>query len=194
VTAVPNKRRSSRLLNALAAIIPELFPELELTGAFGYEVTSQSGAFVTVRPVQKDRGLPETARVRFMGAPGVAGQLEPGTRVALSFVDGDRAQPFIAAVEGADGGGFLPISLRVDASSHVDVGHSAAAVNLAEAFARILRDGEAIAVSITGTVVPGGGTSGSVVGTGTISIDYSKELVPGPPGVNPGSGYSKALA
>jgi hypothetical protein len=163
--------RSSKLVGLIRSIVAELFPGLDYLGQIECEITSQSGAFVSVRPTspKDNQKLPDLSRIPFRGAAGIAGQHVVGTRVAVAFVYTDPdlpPLPYIAAVAGADDSGFLPTVLRIDASNHVDVGASALAVNLAEADAFVLRDGDTIQLDAMGGIVAGGsGTLTSVIGT-----------------------------
>lgn len=181
-------RDKNRLVAALRALVAELAPAAIYSGDWEYIVQSQSGAYADLTPADRSIALPALPRVRFRGAPGVAGTVAVGCRVLVRFINSDPGRPYIAAVEGADGGGFVPVSLRVDASSIVRVGESAEDVELGDGAARVLRDGEAVSITATGAVVSGG--SGSITVRGTISRDTAVAFVPGAPP----TGYSRVKA
>jgi hypothetical protein len=127
---------SSKIANSIRGIVQQVFPRLfagPVVGHYGtyeYRITSQSGALVSCEPTRVDLGLPTLSRLSFRAASGLAGQHQAGTRVLVCFVNGETDEPYIAAVEGADGAGFLPTTVRLDASSEVDIGESAGTVKV----------------------------------------------------------------
>lgn len=124
------KTDRNTIIAALRAIVAELLPRHELAGDFEYSVQSQDGAFVNLRPTDATLKLPQIPRVPFRGAPGVAGELVPGTKVIVRFVNSDPARPYVSAVIGADESGFVPTSLRVDADGDLVLGESAQLVTV----------------------------------------------------------------
>jgi hypothetical protein len=141
---------------------------------------NQSGDFVDARPTAIDLGLPDLRRLPFRGVAGITGQLLKGTRVLVSFVNGDPGRPFIIAAEGPDGGGFLPATISIDAAGDVSLGGGTN---------RVLRSGENIKISVTGAIVAGG--SGTLTNcVGTIEINPIVEVAPGAAGL----GYARVKA
>lgn len=122
----------SRLADAIRAVIRELFPHLELLGPKEYRVAAvhSAGAFVDATPVDGTLGLPPISRVPFLGAPGLAAEVQLGSRVLVQFVDASPAKPVVTATEGADGSGFVPTSARLDASGTVRIGEHATLVDI----------------------------------------------------------------
>lgn len=191
---VIDSARSSRFFASLRAIVAELFPELGY-GNFRYRVTSVSGNFVSCRPVRSDLGLPDHSRLQFRGAPGTTGTLVVGTVIVVSFTDGDGAGtdsriPFISAVEGPDGAGFLPTELRLDASVKVDLGPNAESVVIAGAGATayVLRHGDL--VQLTSVVSTGSWPGAGAITAAILALNPAELISPGPPG----AGHSKAVA
>lgn len=177
------------LVAALRAVVIEIFPHLRFAGDLEYSVQSQDGDRVDLRPVDARLKLPPLPAVPFRGAPGVAGELAAGTRVIVRFVNSDPGRPYVAAVIGADDDAFVPVSLRIDATTEVELGASAADVKLAAALARALRDGEM--VKISGLL---DSTSNAVTSpSGLVKIELDPLMLAAGPGA-PGVGYSKVKA
>jgi hypothetical protein len=178
-------------------IVLTFFPKERFRGCYEFTVTAQNGNNVDLRPVSQAEGLADIPGVPFRsGAPGAKGELQAGTRVLVSFVNGDQARPFIAWVEGPDGGGFLPLHAVLDAqqtvkigpsaTDNVEVGAAANEIRLGGAFAAVLRTGDVL--KITGIPCNAGGT---VDFTGPVTLNPPVFLAG--PGAPPG-GHSKVKA
>lgn len=123
------------LIGAMRAIVAELLPRIQFMGDTEYMVHAQSGdapivSFVDLKPTDSTLGMPTLPRVPFRGAPGIAAQLAPGTRVIVRFVNSDPGRPYVAAIIGQDSDTFVPLRVRLDASELVHVGEHAAEVKL----------------------------------------------------------------
>ncbi|HQY59797.1 MAG TPA: hypothetical protein PK141_00550 [Polyangiaceae bacterium] len=117
---------SSRLLEAYGAILEQLDPDRRFRGQSEYRVTSRSGDRVGLEPVRVSTGMPELTRVVARpGLPGCKGGAAIGSRVLVAFADSSPARPYVCAYEDADGSGFVPTTLVLDASSSIKIGDGA---------------------------------------------------------------------
>lgn len=90
----------------------------KLFGAYRYRVVRMSGQRVELQAVRKDAGLPDVLPVSMWpGIAGVHAQLAPSAEVLVSFVEGDRTMPVVTHFAGADGVGFVPVSLTLGGTS-----------------------------------------------------------------------------
>lgn len=88
--------------------------EDKLVGMFRYRVVGMAGQRVQCQAVRKAAGLPDIAPISMW--PGVAGahaELANGAEVLVEFIEGDRSAPVITHFAGADGIGFVPVSLAL---------------------------------------------------------------------------------
>jgi hypothetical protein len=130
---------SSRLLEALRALLPALLPREPYLGPRRYRVvrmrpsaSSSEQTRVELQIVTAATGMPDVLMVPVW--PGVAGahaELAPGAHVLVEFIDGDPEQPFVAAFSTRDDPAWRPAYLTLDAAATVRVGPSAATVELA---------------------------------------------------------------
>jgi len=117
---------SSRALDAFRAIFEGLDPDRPFRGQSEYRVTSRSGDRVGLEPVRVSTGMPELSRVVARpGLPGCKGGAAVGSRVLVAFADSSPARPYVCGYEDADGSGFVPTTLVLDASSSIKLGDGA---------------------------------------------------------------------
>lgn len=89
-----------------------------LWGAYRYRVVRMVADRVELQAVVRVDGLPDLLPISVW--PGVAGavaELAHGAEVLVSFIAGDRTQPFVSGFAGADGVGFVPTSLTLGGTS-----------------------------------------------------------------------------
>lgn len=117
---------SSRALQGFRAIIDQIDPDRAFRGQSEYRVTSRSGDRVGLEPVRVSTGMPELTRVVARpGLPGCKGGAAIGSRVLVGFADSSPARPYVCAYEDANGSGFVPTTLVLDASSSIKLGDGA---------------------------------------------------------------------
>lgn len=110
----------SRELAALRALLEQLDPHRKFRGVTEYRVVTQTGERLNLQPVRVSTGMPDLQRVSVRpGVSGAKAQVMLGSRVLVGFVDADPARPFVAHFEDADGEGFTPLLLELDASTVV---------------------------------------------------------------------------
>ena len=117
---------SSRTLDAFRAILEGLDPDRAFRGQSEYRVVSRSGDRVGLEPVRVSTGMPDLSRVVSRpGLPGCKGGAAIGSRVLVAFADSSPARPYVCGYEDADGSGFVPTTLVLDASSSIKLGDGA---------------------------------------------------------------------
>lgn len=107
----------SRRLDAMRQIFEQLDPYRRYRGFTEYRVVTQEGERLNLQPIRVSTGMPELRRVYVR--PGVSGcraTVKLGSRVLVAFADADPARPFVASFEDAEGEGFLPLVLKIDAT------------------------------------------------------------------------------
>ena len=114
--------------------------------------------------------------------PGIAGagsDLAGGALVLVQFINGDPARPVVTHYTPEGGPAAVPTETRLDASGTVKLGG---------AHSRVIRNGEAVKITLVGptTAGPSGGISN---GIGTIEIAPTVVTEGMPPG-----GYSRVIA
>lgn len=157
----------SRLAAAIRAVVRELFPNLELIGPKEYRVAAvhSAGAFVDATPVDGSLGLPPISRAPFLGAPGLAAEVQLGSRVLVAFVDASPSKPVVMATEGQDGSGFIPTTALLDASGTIRIGEHSSIVRMgsgsetlssaqAALEGRVVRYGDPITFGTPGSTLP----------------------------------------
>jgi hypothetical protein len=123
---------TDRLLRSMREIVLTFFPRERFRGWYEFTVTAQNDNHVDLRPTSVSEGLSDIPSVPFRaGTPGGKGELQVGSRVLVSFINGDQSRPFLGFVEGPDGGGFIPLNAALDASQKVEIGASAQTVEIA---------------------------------------------------------------
>lgn len=146
-----------RLLRALRAIVREMLPRHDFVGKYRYRVIAMAGDRVDLQAVRKGAGLPDILPVPIAsGMAGLSAELTPGAIVLVEFNEGDPQYPIITGFSRDGGSTFLPVSLTIDATGRVRIGAQASAVDLGNAVAIVIRDGDL--VNIAG-VQPGPGVA-----------------------------------
>lgn len=132
----------------------------KLYGKYRYRVIRMSGARADLQAVRKGAGLPDLAGVSMWpGTAGVHAELSPSAEVLVEFIEGRRSMPIITAFAGADGKGFVPVSLTLGGESGPEVA----------------RKGDAVEVVLPPMVLVGTVTGVGPV-TGTVSATLPKAL------------------
>lgn len=87
----------------------------QLFGSYKYRVIRMAGdGRVELQAVRKIVGLPDLGLTSVMpGLAGVHAELQPGTEVLVTFIDGDRGQPIVTHFAGVDGSGFVPVAIVI---------------------------------------------------------------------------------
>ncbi len=130
-----------------------------LPGLFRYRVVRMAGERVELQAVRKLAGLPDLLPLSCW--PGVAGahaNLRPGAEVLVGFIEGDRAQPVVLAFAGADGPGFVPVSLTLGGTEGLPAA----------------RQGDVVEVQLPPAAFTG--TVGGVTATGVLTFTPSKGM------------------
>lgn len=116
---------TSRRLDAYRRIFDALDPDRKFRGVYEYRVVFQLGDRVDLQPIRVSIGMPDLQRVTVRpGIPGARANLMPGSRVLVSFVDASPGRPIIVAFEEAEGIGFTPLSITIDATL-IEIGEGA---------------------------------------------------------------------
>ncbi len=113
----------SRQVAAMRAIFDQLDPDRKFRGVTEYRVVTLEGERLNLQAIRVSTGMPDLRRVPVR--PGVAGckaTVLPGARVLVGFVDSDPGRPYVAAFEDAEGDGFIPVALELDAATFVKLG------------------------------------------------------------------------
>lgn len=150
-----------RFWEAVARIVRRVTSRMWLFGTYEYTVRGSSGGYLDLTPT--DRSLPRLTNViAHVGVPGGLVDVENGSRVFVSFVDGDPTRAFVSHYTGPEGSGFLPATAGLDAHGTIELGG---------ATGRMLRSGDKITIA---GVQPGPGVTGVIV-----TLDASL-VAPGP--------------
>jgi hypothetical protein len=117
---------TSRRLAAWRRIFEQLDPSRRYRGVFEYRIVTQDGERANLQPIRVSLGMPDLQRVFIRpGVPGARADHALGSRVIVGFVDGDPARPAVLGFEDAEGGGFLPTKLELDATTAIEIGGAA---------------------------------------------------------------------
>jgi len=109
---------TSRALTAFRRLLEQLEPDRRFRGIFEYRVVTQEGERVNLQPIRVSTGMPDLSRVTVRpGIPGAKATHALGSRVLVGFVDGTPARPVVVGYEDADGDGFVPTVLELDATA-----------------------------------------------------------------------------
>jgi hypothetical protein len=146
----------------LRSIIQHVARE-RLDSVYRYRVIRMASERVELQAVSKAAGLPDLLPISMW--PGVAGAhalLTPGAEVLVGFIEGSRAQPYVAGFAGADKPGFVPVQLVLGGTS----GSPAA------------RQGDIVEVQLPPATISGTVTlpSGPAAITGVMTFTPSKAL------------------
>jgi hypothetical protein len=147
---------TSRRLTALRRMVEQLDPHSRFRGVYEYRVATQDGERLNLQPVRVSVGMPDLQRVPVR--PGLSGgraDVALGSRVLVSFVDAEPSRPVVVGFEDAEGEGFLPVKLEIDATDELDLGAGATLTKIA---------GGVLGVARQTDVVIAGGFSGTIVG------------------------------
>ncbi len=105
---------TTRRLDSWRRLLEGLDPDRKFRGVVEYRVVTVQGSRLNLQPVRSGLGMPELRRVpAWPGVPGCEGDVVPGSRVLVGFVDSDPSRPYVAAYEGSEGLGFVPTELRL---------------------------------------------------------------------------------
>lgn len=172
---------SSRLLEALRALLPALLPREPYLGPREYRVvrmrpsaSSAEQTRVELQIVRAASGMPDVLMVpAWPGLAGAHAEATPGALVLVQFIDGDPGRPYVCAWSPRDDPAWRPTALTLDATGTVKVGPSATAVELAGGdvtdisggLGRVVRYGDPILFG-----PPGQGT----VAAGAVITHFSK--------------------
>jgi hypothetical protein len=105
---------TSRRLAAYRKLVAQLLPDLRFRGVTEYRVVTQEGDRVNLQPVRVSLGMPSLRRVPMRaGVAGAYAELELGSRVLVTFVNGDPGRPVIVGFEEHGAGGFVPERLEL---------------------------------------------------------------------------------
>lgn len=118
---------TTRRLAALRRIIEQLDPLRRFRGIYEYRVLQQvkmpDREWLDLQPVRVSIGMPNLNRVPIRpGMAGLRADVEPGTRVLVTFVDANPARPMVVAFQEPDGNGWLPIRLQLNATEGIELG------------------------------------------------------------------------
>jgi hypothetical protein len=126
VSEANEKVAACDVYDMLKAIVRSMFPSLMFHVPVRYRVIAvkQGGAplrtRVDLQPINRHYGVPSLNNVDML--PGVAGcvaKLTPGSEVLVSFVEGDPSQPMITHYSRQATGGWIPLSLDIDAAAEI---------------------------------------------------------------------------
>jgi hypothetical protein len=119
---------NSELLDSLAALATH-HTAVEYARLYEYRVISMAGTRVNVQAVHKSDGMPDLLPISIWGGiSGYKATLTPSSRVLVGFTS--EKQPYVAAYEPPDGGGWRPLTLELDATGAVLIGGQSLAVTL----------------------------------------------------------------
>jgi len=118
--------QTDRALTAMRRILEQLDPGRPFRGVYEYRIVTQEGERLNLQPVRVSTGMPDLQRVPVRpGIPGARADHAPGSRVLVLFVDATPARPVVVGYEDADGDGFVPVVLELDATTTINLGAGA---------------------------------------------------------------------
>lgn len=163
-------------LDSLALLGHQLDPDRQFRGVSEYRVDTLSGERLNLQPVRVSTGLPELKNVSIRpGVPGCSAVTALGARVLVAFIDGDRTRPFVCAFEDAEGDGFQPSSLTLQAGGMAGGEH----VMTVEAFAVAMHN---IIFGMGAAALPSAWLVSGVI-VGIINAALAASAVPASPGL-----------
>jgi hypothetical protein len=105
---------TSRRLTAWRKMLEALDPDRAFRGVVEYRVVTREGPRLNLQPVRSGLGMPSLRRVpTWPGVPGVEGDVVPGSRVLVGWIDSDPSRPYVSAHEGSEGAGYVPDEIRL---------------------------------------------------------------------------------
>lgn len=113
-----DRSETSRMLSVQRETIAALFPTLRFGGVFEYRIVQQTGERLDLQAVRVSAKMPDLLRVPVRpGVPGCRADHKLGSRVLVAFIDSDPSRPVVVGFEDADGSGFRPDALTLQAGS-----------------------------------------------------------------------------
>jgi hypothetical protein len=110
-------------MTALRRIFEQLDPDRRFRAIYEYRAVSQTAERLNLQPVRVATGMPDLQVVPVRpGIPGARSNVAPGARVLVGFVDSSPARPVVIGFEDADGTGFVPQTLTLNASAEIILG------------------------------------------------------------------------
>jgi len=147
---------TSRELVALGRLLEQLDPDRRFRGTYEYRVVTQDGERLNLQPVRVSIGMPELQRVPVRpGVSGARADVALGSRVLVTFIDADPARYAVVGFEDAEGDGFIPLKLEVDASAELDLGAAALVTKLAGGTLGAARQTDAVIAGPFGGTITG---------------------------------------
>ncbi len=126
---------SNAFANLVRAVWRRMFPHVELQGLFSYTTIGPSiGGRHDLRST-RSRHLPDVRTCDTWTIAGHTAELQPGTRVVVTFVDGDPTQPLIVGIDPST----LPQSMALDVAPLGEI-------ELADALGPVVRYGDTVAI------------------------------------------------
>jgi hypothetical protein len=168
---------TSRRLSAMRDIFEQLDPNRKYRGVTEYRVVTQSGDRLNLQPVRVSTGMPDLRNVEVRpGVPGCRAEVQLGSRVLVSFADGDPGRAVVLGFEEWSGEGFAPTTLKLHGGIQAATEH----VLTVEAFTVILHN---VIVGLAAAGLPAAWlTSGIITGVINAALAASN-TPPAPPGV-----------
>jgi hypothetical protein len=123
----------ARRLELWRELAEALDPRRRFRGVTEYRVVTLDGERLNLQPVLTSVGMPDVQRV--IARPGVAGckaEVALGSRVGVAFMNSDPSRPYVCCYEDAEGEGFVPDVLDIDATDEVVLGISASSVDIGD--------------------------------------------------------------
>lgn len=147
----------SRQVVALRRLLEQIDPDRRYRATYEYRVVTQDGERANLQPLRVSAGMPDLQRVPIRpGVSGARADVALGSRVLVTFVDADPARPVVVGFEDADGGGFVPIKLKLDATAELNLGADAIVTKIAGGTLPIARQTDpVVAGPFAGTITVG---------------------------------------
>jgi hypothetical protein len=117
---------NSRKLAVLRRLLEQLDPGRRFRGSYEYRIATQEGERLSLQPVRVSTGMPDLQRVPVRpGIPGAKAEHALGATVVVTFLDASPARPIVTGFADAEGGGFVPTLLELDAEATIRLGAGA---------------------------------------------------------------------
>ncbi len=141
---------TSRRVAAMRRLFEQLDARRRYRAIYEYRVVTQESERVNLQPIRVSVGMPDLQRVPVRpGVSGARADLALGSRVLVGFIEADPARPVVLAFEDAEGDGFKPTRLDLDASTLITV---------AAGVLGVARTTDAVIAGGFGGVITGGST------------------------------------
>lgn len=125
VETAPKGEGELELMKALGDVARKAIGA-EWLRTYEYVVVAMAGDRVTVAPFDPLVAPAAGPLSVWCGVPGATAQLLPGTKVIVSFRNGDPMSPQVTGFESHDGVGWLPLELEFDAVKQITLGKTSA--------------------------------------------------------------------